>query len=534
MKRLFIAIVSLFSVSLLSLAAPLQALHAQNIVIPTTSPAPTGPWWNQTTKQFSSKIQQAPPQEIFGERYTYAQINWILNSLYMILDPIAGKSNDEITTMFKIISQMLQAGITPSPSHYAALGIPGIFLGFANQIYANPPASGVDSVNQTLAHFNLVRPAFAQTTGYGFTAANGIQTMWAASRNMAFLVIILLLIVAGFMIMFRVKINPQTVISIQLMIPRLIITLIAITFSYAIAGLAIDLVYLLLGFMISILTTTGAIGGGKTAVDIFNWFAAPTYYKVVLIFIQPLLMVTVLGGIISLIASVVTPLGLTAGGLFVLISIMIVAFFGWLLIKVWWMMVKTYLMLMFTIIAGPWQILLGLIPSGDPKSSMGFGPWLRTILSQVSVFLVVPLMFILICYFWGGPIIGSFSAFTIFGNPIGTVNQGGGNYPSFPLFGSQGGLFGFVVGYAILSLIPKIATMIQEAIKAPAFKYGTAFGEALGGAVMGANYFSNKRMTAANITGESHGRGSPDWVLAQKEIASMKTLQDIAKSTKGI
>ena len=54
---------------------------------------------------------------------------------------------------------------------------------------------------------------------------------------------VIILIAAGFMIMFRVKINPQTVVSLQTMIPKLVITLLLVTFSYAIAGLVIDMIY---------------------------------------------------------------------------------------------------------------------------------------------------------------------------------------------------------------------------------------------------------------------------------------------------
>lgn len=45
------------------------------------------------------------------------------------------------------------------------------------------------------------------------------------------------------MIMFRRKIDPQTVISIQSAIPKIIISLILITFSFAICGLMVDIIF---------------------------------------------------------------------------------------------------------------------------------------------------------------------------------------------------------------------------------------------------------------------------------------------------
>jgi len=59
------------------------------------------------------------------------------------------------------------------------------------------------------------------------------------------------------MIMFRIKINPQTAITIQLALPKLIITLLLITFSYAIAGFMIDIFYLIWGIITNLLISQG-------------------------------------------------------------------------------------------------------------------------------------------------------------------------------------------------------------------------------------------------------------------------------------
>ncbi len=56
----------------------------------------------------------------------------------------------------------------------------------------------------------------------------------------------------------------------------------------------------------------------------------------------------------------------------------------------------------------------------------------------------------------------------------------GAQMPNLPFTGSGGLLFQLGLGYAILTIIPKTAEMIRDALKIPAFKYGSAFGEALG------------------------------------------------------
>ena len=47
-----------------------------------------GPWYNQTPDQFAKKVMdKSNPDAIFGERYTFAQINWIINSLAITISP---------------------------------------------------------------------------------------------------------------------------------------------------------------------------------------------------------------------------------------------------------------------------------------------------------------------------------------------------------------------------------------------------------------------------------------------------------------
>src|SRR3990172_12628792 len=67
------------------------------------------------------------------------------------------------------------------------------------------------------------------------------------------------MIVIGFLIMFRRQIDPHTVISIQNALPRIVLTLILITFSYAIVGLLIDLMYVILLLAYSLFESTGLI-----------------------------------------------------------------------------------------------------------------------------------------------------------------------------------------------------------------------------------------------------------------------------------
>src|SRR5258708_14361646 len=73
------------------------------------------------------------------------------------------------------------------------------------------------------------------------------------------------------MIMFRVKISPQVVVSVQSALPKIAIALVLVTFSYAIAGFLIDIMYVFVGLfslVFSRFTVAGVsfVGGSAGAV----------------------------------------------------------------------------------------------------------------------------------------------------------------------------------------------------------------------------------------------------------------------------
>ena len=110
-------------------------------------------------------------------------------------------------------------------------------------------------------------PQQVYAQGIGFTGMEPLLPIWKAFRNIAYLLMALIMIVLGFMIMFRKKIDPKTVVTAQNAIPRVIVTLILITFSYAIVGFMIDLMYVLLFFIIAVFKSTGYLPDPGTLVQ---------------------------------------------------------------------------------------------------------------------------------------------------------------------------------------------------------------------------------------------------------------------------
>lgn len=119
--------------------------------------------------------------------------------------------------------------------------------------YINPPASGVYWVTNTLQNAGFIPQSYA-AEGMGFAMIKPLMNLWKIFRDIAYLVIVIILIAIGFMIMFRTKINPQTVISVENSLPKVVVALLLITFSFAIAGFLIDLMYLVIVIAIGILS----------------------------------------------------------------------------------------------------------------------------------------------------------------------------------------------------------------------------------------------------------------------------------------
>ena len=125
--------------------------------------------------------------------------------------------------------------------------------------YANPPASGVYWAYSGLQNAGFV-PKTMAAEGIGFAAIKPFSNLWKIFRDLSYMLLVLVLIGIGFMIMFRMKMNPQTVISVENALPRIVIALILITFSFAIAGFMIDIMYILIGLIVSILSNNSAGG----------------------------------------------------------------------------------------------------------------------------------------------------------------------------------------------------------------------------------------------------------------------------------
>ncbi len=132
--------------------------------------------------------------------------------------------------------------------------VTGFLSSFIVLPFTQPPASGIHWAIAGLENAGFIPKTYA-AQGVGFAALSGFKPIWILFRNFVMMVMVLIVITIGFMIMFRSKINPQTVISIENSLPKIVIALLLITFSFAIAGFMIDVMYILMGMVVALLKT---------------------------------------------------------------------------------------------------------------------------------------------------------------------------------------------------------------------------------------------------------------------------------------
>lgn len=383
------------------------------------------------------------------------------------LNQIAG-TTDSLLTLLTGCSQ-LHSKTNTATAGTGALAASGKLV---SVLYGAPPASGVNYFASQIQKFSPVQPAYAQDGGVGFAALSPIQKIWSAFRNIAYVGFVIIFVIIGFMIMFRAHISPQAVATVQDSIPRIVVALILVTFSYAIAGLMIDVMFVFLNVVINALQAQNLLT--PAAEDIFrkSIFGVVTdawqgIVKNVYIAIQ---------GVISDVIK--TPLklneffGILGGGIagiVVGIAVLLIMF------RVFLMLLMAYVTIIILTIAAPFFFLIQALPGNT-----GAREWFKQMAANVSVFPTVALM-ILFAGMLGG--IGSWGGSALTKFDPGQVGQ-------FPLLSGDLKLadIGALIGLGFLLMTPTAAQMMKEMIGAKGPNLGGAIGAGLaaGAAPVGA------------------------------------------------
>lgn len=430
--------------------------------------------------------------------------------------------------------QLIGAGC-PQPSadqpstYYFQNSALGMSAHMITSMYNTPPADLAFWIKDTGQSLGFIpRQAYAQ--GAGFTGLVPLLPLWKMFRNMAYVLIAFGIIIVGFMVMFRKKIDPKTVVTVQNALPRIILTLILITFSYAIVGLLIDLMYviLLLAYSLFAAATPGieqrcglakvfldpagvwnslkeSIGNAIAGqgLDLTNTFCESTREVILqgnvfqvfhLIFpgnIQNIAqLVSDIFGVTGafefggdFVQDVVgTVFGLTLGGIPTLIVSVILIF---LFVRLMFLFISAYIQIIISLIFGPIQLLFGVFPGND-----AFGSWFKNLIANLSVFVIAGIMFLLAIAFH---------------ESIDHLDGGIWTPPYYFAFGSSARAVGALFTLGVLTIIPTLASQVKQALKAQGTGgLGTLLGPAGSGLGMGMQLMYQASFIKSAFLDKSH------------------------------
>ncbi len=366
------------------------------------------------------------------------------------------------------------------------------------------PASSIDYlayVSSNLKERHIIDQAYAAGPGYGFKALSPVLPLWRAFRNIAYMLFALAFILYGVMIMFRIRIDGKTAASIQLAIPKLIATLLIITFSYAIVGFLVDLSTLVTSLAINLmavgdhnilnLTWYKSVVSAASGTSRFGAIGSLFVNTIVALIISPFVLVSVWAGPTTQFFGLVLGIaGFRFGFGFIIgiiLFLMILYSYFKLIIKLF----QAFLSIIVSLIFAP-LILLGNIFPG----STSFSGWLRSIYGNLAVFPVAVFFLTLSYALMVQPFFGTIPSLinwipgvaaplaTLTSNVLGVrplaTTDGIWSPPmTFPFVGANGDMVLAAIGIGLLLMSSKYCEMVEKALKTPPFPYGAAIGEAL-------------------------------------------------------
>ncbi|MCA9372589.1 ABC transporter ATP-binding protein [Candidatus Woesebacteria bacterium] len=288
-------------------------------------------------------------------------------------------------------------GALPTKSNLANRGAIGSLGDMITAMYAHPVADTNTYIADVLDSAHIVTPAYAQ--GLGFASLNPVLNLWKTFRNISYMFFVLIFVVVGFLIMFRQKVG-QTAITAQQAIPQIIMSLVLVTFSYAIAGFMIDLMYVLMVLIVGVFSSyfpQDIFGYNilELAGKLFHGAVSPDRNKD---FISGFLQNLDIGGSANQIVSMISGLTLTL----VLAIAMLIG-----VIRLFFEMLKSYATIIISVVMAPLLLMIGAIPG----RSSTFGTWIKTLVGNLSPFPVVLAVLVMYYAFTNGAIDASSGGF---------------------------------------------------------------------------------------------------------------------------
>lgn len=466
LKKHLVLVFSLFAISYLLLA--ISPTHAQ-----TTATTTVGS--DSPTNYYAPDLNPDVPRD----QHTYVQTALIETMAAMIcqlggVDPIRKDQK-----CLGVDPQTGKIGFVENGG--GALGVMGNLMAYTVQI----PVSSKDYVNYLSSNFGFVDKTYAEgeikncfedgndKQGYGFCGIEPLIGIWVAMRNIAYLLFVIIFIIIGVAIMLRVHIDPRTVMTIENQIPKIITGIILVTFSFAIAGLLIDIMYVAVYLVGGILSSLpyfpkdigyASIATSPTPPDVLNRLWKGGFFEISAqgagSFAQ-LVELSLKNGhtstsvnFVDLFGDIVTTVVVIILGVFGYLFILLGLIFATL--RLWLMMIMAYINILLDIVFAPFWFLVGLLPG----SSAGVGAWFKDMLANLAVFPTALSMLVL-------------------GKIFGEVAKNDSALFTPPLTGAAGNAgteaFAGLIMLGFIFMTPHVLQITRGAIKAPNINYGPVF-----------------------------------------------------------
>jgi hypothetical protein len=350
-------------------------------------------------------------------------------------------------------------------------------------LYSNPPASTAMAIRDMGESLGIL-PHTVYAQGIGFAGLAPILPIWKAFRNIAYLILAIVMVVIGFMVMLRKKIDPKTVVTVQNALPRIIVALVLITFSYAIVGILIDSMYLLIYLALGIFKSTGYLDVSSRLAahpndaslyingNLFEVAGAAFPSQWGLMDVASALVgsstgvVSAVVGIGAIVGGILTAVGagiigvpilLATVGPAVLVVLILSLAILFTLVRLMIMFLNAYIQIVLALIIAPIQLLLEAVPGAN-----GFSGWIKNLIANLSVFPIAAVLFMLSSVF----------------STIALKANGSMWAPPYLITGTTGnpGTIGALFAIGILMATPGICGSVKEALKAKSSAPGLGIG----------------------------------------------------------
>ena len=431
-----------------------------------------------------------------------------------------------------INTQTNKIGYNPSPQQQQLGGVVGAASGMVSSLYT-PTTSSVGYMHYVAQNFGITKKAYAATDG--FQALWPVLDLWRLVRNIAYFVLILVFIFIGIGVMLRINIDPRTVMTIQNQLPRIIMGILLITFSYAIAAVMIDMMWVSTYVGINAITQSynpsvkNCDGKGDKPI---SQVATQNLLETPITYVNQTYSTTCIlgaeGGIWNLTTAISGSLGGMLKGIIeslagnhpegcvyffgvhisacvanvigfigtIIMFIIILATILYALFKIWFSLLRAYIYTIVYVIMAPLWIVAGLLP----QKPLGFSGWWRSLFANLAIFPVTAWLLVFGRVLMekyneadrllkGGAMNGFPGIPQVFAQPANLTVDQIQNYYVPPLVGNSFAPdFGALLALGILLLTPTVGDKLKEALKAPDLKsQGTvAKGLAVGAGVVGA------------------------------------------------